>query len=206
MEFSPRRWGLWSLLVTAAPVLTVWMVLFSGCRPTPVAPKTALPVVELDTPQAAARSLLLTLRAYLDARAGHDAPGAGQALEQAAERVAARDVLVARVTRERGRPPKDEARWLRDLVQNWAATIAYYRQLDFDRVTARPAGTARQQEVLVPAAGAADRAVLRLMCVQGEDGRWRVDGVGFAAPAATSSGPAAATPAVGPSTQSSGKP
>jgi len=184
----------------------VWILLLSGCRPAAAPPKTALPVVELDTPQAAARSLLLTLRAYLDARAGHDAPGAGQALEQAAERVAARDVLVARVTRERGRPPKDEARWLRDLVQNWAATIAYYRQLDFDHVTVRPAGTPRQQEVLVPAAGAADRAVLRLMCVQGDDGRWRVDGIGFAAPAATSSGPAAAIPAVGPSTPSSGKP
>jgi len=206
MQSSPRRFGLCSLLVTAAPVLMVWVVLLSGCRPAPAPPKTALPSVELDTPEAAARSLLLTLRAYLDARAGHDAPGAAQALEQAAGRVAAGDVLVTRVTRARGRPPKDEERWLRDLVQNWAVTIAYYRELDFDHVTVRPAGTARQREVLVPATGAADRAVLRLICVQGDDGRWRVEGVGFAAPAATSFGPAASIPAVRPSTQTSEKP
>lgn len=171
-------------------------IVVGGCRrpETPTAPATTAPSVTLDTPQDAARTLLQLLRAHLDARARDDKAAAAENLAQVELNVAARDAIVAREVHALGQPVKDEARLLRTRVENWAALIAYYTTFDFDRMQLEPGAGPKRQTVRVPARGPHDQAVIRVSCIQGDDGRWRVRIIDFAGPTPPATLPAATQP------------
>ena len=115
-------------------------------------------------------------------------------LAQVELNVAARDAIVAREVHALGQPVKDEARLLRTCVENWAALIAYYTTFDFDRMQLEPGAGPKRQTVRVPARGLHDQAVIRVSCIQGEDGRWRVRIIDFAGLPPPATLPAATQP------------
>lgn len=158
--------------------------------------------VVLGTPEHATGSLLHFLGAHLRAIADGDKAAAARYRDQVVWHIAARDEIVARHRKVRGGRAKDEIGVLRRCVENWAAILAYYADgLALDQMRLEEgARRALQVVVLVPARGGDDQAVIRVTCLLGGDGKWRVRAIDFADAASAAPRPEAAqpSPASGP--------
>lgn len=167
-----------------------------ACARPPTSPKSpapaSAPAVALDSPEAAARSLLLCLREEVHAVRSRDRARAADAARRAAAVVAADEIE----SLLRGRPQ------LRVLVGKdpvlgtlriWSAAIAYYADrfvLDELRTIPPPdhpgAAQSRRATVRVPAPDAGDDTWIELRCLRSGDGSWRVASIDFWSPSATS--------------------
>ncbi len=132
-----------------------------------------LPEVVLETPEDAAYSALNCLQSNLRAAAHRDK----QAEKESLERL--RTVAAVRaIEQELAKWPQFEAVVGDDLIDgylnNWAAAIAYYAEgLHFDRMRRASEGPSRVA-VVVPASGPEDDALIQVISVRENDGRWRV--------------------------------
>jgi len=178
-----------------------WVV--NGCRRQPSAPTTRWSpsidpqaALSVDTPEGAARDLLVFLRAHLQALAHWDDRTAARLRDRVVTDLLAADDLLERYRAVAGRAAFHDAEVLNRLVENWAATISYYADgLQLDRLRATIVSGDRTRAVVdVPAQGARDAAVIRVACRRDEDDRWRVLGLEFAPPPQ----PGAVTPATNP--------
>ncbi len=171
--------------------------LLPACRPTnrSALPST-LPVVEADSPLAAARSLLELLRIHLAAVARHDRQTADDARNRVVVELVARAQVLERAQLiPRGAIKDDQL--LARLVENWAAVIQYYADgLDFESARVRFDREGERGGVEIPAAVGADKTLIRVGCVRTAQGKWEVLGLSLdPAPRMT---PSAAFPATTP--------
>ncbi|MEW6251271.1 MAG: hypothetical protein AB1716_11535 [Planctomycetota bacterium] len=180
-------------LSTASAVFAVAAGLcLTACKPETPPPATAPALqVALETPQAAARSLLLGLQAQLHAAWSGDRPTARAYRDQIVARIAAREQLLAR------RPnltADEQEKFLRTLVDNWASVVSYYADgLKLDEIRLVPASAAEAAVVAVPAGRGEEKATIHVGLVS-VSGGWRVAAVQFAAGAKQ---PATATATAG---------
>ncbi len=172
-----------TLLMCALSACSLWV---AGCdRGAAEAPIQAPPVdsaVVLDTPQDTARSLVHFLQAHLKAIAEGNQAAAAGAREQVAWHIAARDRIIAPHRKTIGERPLAAAELLDRRAESWAAMISYYADgLAVDQTRVLEGGTKAREIVCVPVSGRDDREVLRITCVSGEDGKWHVRALDFAA-------------------------
>jgi hypothetical protein len=162
----------------------------AGCRPPPPSPSASTDIeVNLQTPQAAARSLMELLQAHLAAVARRDRAAAEAYRDQIAREVVARDDVMARFDQLPGRSVHGAAEVLPRLVESWASAVAYYADgLDLEHMRIAASAESGRGVVDIPARGPADQATLVVACVRGPDEKWRVIGLEFAVP--TTSRPA----------------
>ena len=138
--------------------------------------------IVLKTPPDTARTLLLLLRAQLHASAGRDRAALHRAQEQTADQVLARDEILARYHTLAGRAALEDSRALDNLVENWAAIVAFYADgFEFERMRqVSPPNEGLTAVVDVPARGPHDQTILRIGCLRGKDEQWRVTSLAFA--------------------------
>lgn len=153
----------------------------------------------LDTPENAARSVLLCLQAELRAAANRDSQVAEACLEQMLSMVAAENI--EKVLR---RMPQFTAFLGGDLIEeyvrNWGSAVAYYAEgFRFEDMRCSVNSPARVA-VVVPAAGPEDEALIQVTCLRRDDGTWRVSRVEFTTDSAAS------TPVPPPTTQPASEP
>lgn len=200
----------WALML---PAVAAGLV---GCEGRPNAsppPPELIPTVQLETPEDAARSALRCIQAELRAVAERNEPLAQACHDQLCTAVASSAVSPAlrQTLRLRGLTDSEQVRQLAD---HWVAALNYYAEgfrleqarragpphAGEDRLTelgyAGRAGTLA--EVLVPASGPDDDALIRLTCVREADGRWRIARIDFAGPSATTQQPAQASQPASP--------
>lgn len=158
-----------------------------GCRPprTTVPPATEAPplstAVQRATPQEAARTLLLLLRTEAQALARHDVEAAAAVRDQVAWYVVTREDIAARMPHGMGARGRDPVVLVARCVENWSAEVAYYADgLGLDQVRVEVPEREGYATVRVPARAGDSLAVLRISCVRGADGHWRVRGLQFA--------------------------
>ncbi len=180
------------------PVLLL-LLLLTACQPgqPPATPATLPAGVSLSSPLAATRTLIGLLRERIEAVAAKDTERVrrldGQILAVAAtdeiRKLLDRYPLYLAVL---GKQP------VQRFVKTWAPVTAYYLpHADPSRSIALPAGEGAVL-VHVPAPGVEPPAEIRVRCVRGTDGRWRVASVTLGPP--TSIAPAT-RPATAPATQ-----
>jgi len=144
----------------------------------------------LDTPANAARSALTCIAGLRAARAAGDRAATTHWKQRLVE-LAAADTILERHRRVAGRPAADESALLARFVGDWPAVAGYYTDhLQPDRIeiiTASADGPrpgespgATRADAYVPATGPAGEANIRLECVRGKDGLWRVARIDFA--------------------------
>lgn len=163
-------------------VMPLLVALTSCTQPAdlPLTPPAIAADVVRDTPAAAARSVVVLLRAQLAAVAQHDTAAAE----------AARDQIVWHLV-DRGlvRPGSDAtpnmststAKILVNLVDSWAAILNYYADgLLLDELTVQASRTADRALVTIPARTADNEGLLRIACAADANGQWRVFAFGFA--------------------------
>ncbi len=162
-------------------------VALSACSAEPAAttsaPSTqsAVPLV-LSTPKDAVRTMLLTIQ---DLRAAHRQGDRSAVHERLAQlrALAARETILGRFN-SYGRPAVDPEALLTGVVQDWAAMVGYYADhLLLEQMRVERAASDNQAHVLV--VGTSDRgdAYIRVECLRGDDGQWRIGRVEFTAPA-----------------------
>lgn len=179
----------------AAALVTLCAAIVAGCeRPAASSRNSGAQsapteqAVRLDSPQQTAHTLLTLLREELRAirRGDRDAQ---RRCHQQLEQVADRDSIQRRFART----PQVKMLLGEDVVAGvigqWGATIAYYAEgleLEALQETAASAPSThpapgREQEVRVRGRGkAGEPAWIRVRCVQGTDGLWRVTHMDFA--------------------------
>jgi hypothetical protein len=171
-----------------------------GCEGKPAQPALPpkpgeLPEVVLKTPEDAARSALVYLRADLRAVAHRDRQTEEKCLERlrtiaalaAIEQEFAKQPQLKGVV---GEPPVE------GYITNWAAAIAYYAEgFHFDQMR-RSSETPAEVAVVVPASGPEDDALIQVSCIREDDGPWRVSRIEFIVE------PAITRPASQPASQS----
>lgn len=190
--------------VAACAAVTCLALSLTGCqRPPSVPAAPAVPVAQ-DTPEHAATSLLRVLHAHLQARAAEQWTAADQYRDQALTSLVHRDDILARYRAIAGPVAKSDQEALQDLVENWAAALAYYADdMRCDEFEVRPGREADRALVAVPAFAGASCATLQVAVTRCADERWRVVGfeLGPRPPLSTrptTSMPAAATSATHP--------
>ena len=191
-----RRCNLWLAGAGLAIVAAV------GCKQKPEPPPPADFAPRLSSPEQAASDLLTGLQQV----ARHMA--AGETTEAQAWREALRPLVDAdylrRVLSEhprmalviRGEDYDD----IEGILRNWAsATLYYIAGVQLERMY-RVRSAAGLVELIVPARGADDEAFIRITCMHGADGAWRVARLEFAypPPAPAGSQPASTQPAPAP--------
>ena len=191
-----RRYNLW--LVGAGLALLA----AAGCKQKPEPPPPADFVPRLSSPEAAASDLLTGLQQV----ARHMA--AGETSQAEAWREALRPLVdseyVRRVLNEHPRMALvirgDDYDDIEGILRNWAsATLYYIAGVQLERMY-RARSAAGRVELIVPARGADDEAFIKITCLRGADGAWRVARVEFAypPPAPATSQPASTQPVPGP--------
>ena len=156
----------------------------------------ATPIVS-KTPQDATRSLLVALRAQLQATGSGDRAAARRYRDEVVKYIVARDQLTARYRALPTHAPQGETEMLGALVENWASILSYYADgLALDEMKLGVTGSEGSGAVVdVPARGPEDRAIVRVACVRQADDEWRVLAIGLepATAPALSTQPAAAS-------------
>lgn len=155
------------------------MLLAAGCEQSASSSGTALPLPPVDrsTPESATRTLLLTLKAQLDAGARRDAAGVTAAVNRLALEIAAADKILARLP-QRDLPPAVRAAAVKQVAGAWARMVSHYAvEFDFDDMRRGSAGE-DEVSVLVSARGVKDATWLQIDC--SKIGReWRVSRIDF---------------------------
>jgi hypothetical protein len=196
-EVSRGRRARRELTVAAAGLLPLAALVWLACRPSapqqvaaaesqPAAP---IPIV-LSGPKEAARSVLLCLRAIHESHAKHDKAAVTRYLNQL-DMAAARDVILRRCQAANPIGIKEPDKVLRNYIEGWVAVVGYYADgLQPDQVKAVGAVTgATQVDVYANAASVHGDVTIRLECLRGEDGLWRVARVDFAPRTAPATAP-----------------
>ena len=161
-------------------ILSIGLLLFAvGCERSNSSDGTALPLppVDLSTPESATRTLLLTLKAQLDAGARRDAARVDAAVNRLASGIAAAEKIVSRLP-QRDLPPAMRTAAVTRVAGAWARMVSHYAvEFDFDDMRRGRAGE-DEVSVLVSARGAADATWLRIDCSKiGQE--WRVSRIDF---------------------------
>lgn len=141
----------------------------------------AIPVA-LDTPQAAARTVLTCLRALHDARARRDQAAAAD-YERQLVPLAAREVILKRYGELLRGPASKPDEVVKTFVSGWGAIVDFYvdgLKLDQMQQVETAGGAAGPVSVLVPASAQGNDALIRLECAQGSDKLWRIARIDFA--------------------------
>ena len=176
MPLRPRLMNKTTIGLIVLPLL---LGVASGCRQPNQPDKTALPLpdVDLSTPESAARSLLMTLKAQLDAGGRRDLAAVDAAVAQLAGGIAAADrIMSSWPTGAVSAAKRSEA--VNQITRTWARLISHYAvSFEFDKMR-RGATRPETVLVLVPAHGKTDTAWLRIDCVEVESD-WRVSRIDF---------------------------
>jgi hypothetical protein len=136
-----------------------------------------LPAVDLKTPQAAARSALLTIQAMVRSAAARDRDAENRAEAQLLD-IAAQDAILGKLSPAMFQMGSRE-RILREFVEMWPRALAHYADgFDFDGANAIARSDAAA-DVYVAADGAKDRTWVEVACVRSGDA-WRVASITFA--------------------------
>lgn len=184
--------------------LVAFVALTGGCErrspaPAPAGTPTAQSLrIDLSTPRNAVRSLIECLRAELSAVHRHDRAGVEACREKLLEIVSIETIAAAiaeqqkRVIEVRSAVARSRAR---AVSLSWGSMIAYYADgIDLEgMVCPDPTPNTRNIFALVPARGPEENVQFRIRCVLDKDGSWRIAGINFHVPAA-STRPAAPTP------------
>ena len=180
-ELCARNGLIFSILAAAAVI--------SGCDNAPPGsasrPAPELPPITLDTPENAARTVLVCLRAELRAVANCDEQTAEASVEQLRSMVATEAIekVLSRVPQFEGLLGED---LVKGYIRNWGSTIAYYAEgFHLDRMR-RAVDTPAKVSVVVPATGPEDDALIQVTCVPGSNDGWRIMRVEFITETATS--------------------
>lgn len=161
-----------------------------GCRrEDAIPPDYAVPPprsakIRLDTPQQAARSLLLLLQEHLQAVARDEEFVAIQSRDQIVWHILAQRDVMSQYEANPYAYRHDRVGIQNTLVENWAATIAFYAEgLDFDGIESIH-GSVSRAAVRVPARHGDDQASIEVACVLDDNEEWRVLAIDFEPPAA----------------------
>ncbi len=179
-------------------VLGAWVAVFVlplACqRAAPVPTSAPAPSVSTKTPEDAARSLLTLLRAQLHAAAREDRPAVARLRQLALDQLVARAELEPHVTGAAQMTAAERTELFNKLVDTWAAAIAYYADgLALDQLKAvGPVAPSRTANVVVPARGPDDTALLHVRCQRGASDEWRILGLELVPARAPASAPTTA--------------
>ncbi len=176
-----------ALLLAAAGLLPVATLVWLACRPAapdkPAATASATAPIQivLSGPKEAAHSVLLCLQAIHAAHTRHDRAAVSQYMDQL-DTAAASDVILQRCHTANPLLREKPDKILRNFTQGWVAVVGYYADgLHPEQLKTVGSTTGAQRiEVLAAATSANGDATLRLECVRGDDGQWRVARVDFA--------------------------
>ena len=151
----------------------------TGCRPPeqPAATPIPLPAVDLSTPEAATRTLMLTLKAQLDAGARRDRNTVRSAAELLSGRIAAEDRIVNRLS-VGALAGAARATMVKMVTRNWGGLVSHYaEQFELDGMRRGRSGP-DEVVMLVRARGRTDSAWLKIDCVKVES-EWRIWRIDF---------------------------
>jgi predicted small lipoprotein YifL len=165
----------------AAMLVATVALTLAGCEkpaPTVLPPPDAVPEVNLDTPEDAARSALTLLRSELRAIAQQNEQAADDCLAKLRTLVAVQtiDQRLARLPQFKVVVGGDV---IEGYLENWAAAVAYYTEgLHLEQMR-RGAQSSTRAAVVVPASGPEDQALIQITCIREDDGLWRVSRMDF---------------------------
>ncbi len=165
---------------------TVWGALLlaplalGACqRATPAATSAPALAISTKTPEDAARSLLGLLRAQLQAAARQERAVVAQLRQTALDHLVAREDILRHVSGAERLSEQEQSELFHKLVDSWAAAIAYYADglaLDQLKALGATAGT-RAADLVLPARGPDDTALLHVYCQRTPGNEWRVAGL-----------------------------
>ncbi|MGE0480872.1 MAG: hypothetical protein AB7Q17_10425 [Phycisphaerae bacterium] len=189
-----RRPGVWIILLLSG---------VAGCEraaPPPATQPAEPIVVQLDSPQNAAKALLIALRDTVRAAARGDAAAVAALKRRTLEIVDPVSIGTNYVRVLGGRAANLTDAQLRaaaeGVIAHWPSMIAFYIEgLDLEHIEPLPATVGNAaMNVALHATGEGRSAVLRVATLRDEQGQWRPIGLDFVAQH-TATRPSAATPA-----------